>query len=233
MGELSERSKLSLLVNGNGLAENFKNNSLWFYDQYQKSSEDIKNIMVKDIFPGGFYFFHYIDDSNWMKWSPVFVTDFRKFSNKIIIFAVNFNLIPLEIRVLIFDKFIKPEDFELNNFLNVDFNGMYSELRSIGFEYALMEFDSSRIQLVHRISLNLLSRFLYHQHPKNVYDPKKLVDIWKVKLEKRDERHKEMTTSILSEFYDVNSEIDEKYSVLKNHINRIRTNQIKYAKKLK
>lgn len=233
MGELIERAKLSLLVHGNGLAENFKNNSLWFYEQYQKSTEQVENVKIQDIFPGGFYFLHYLDDSNWMKWSPIFVSDFRKFSNKIIIFAVNFNFIPLEIRVMIFDKFIKLEDFEKNNFLKVDFKGMYNELRTLGFEYALMEFDSSRIQLVHRINLEILPRFLYHQHPKNTYDPKKLVDIWKVKLEKRDERHQEMTASILSEFYDVAFDIDEKYSALKNHINRIRANQIKYGRKLK
>ena len=134
MAELMDRAKLSLLVNGNGLVENFKNNSIWFYEKYQKSSEEVKNQTVKDIYPGGFYFFHYQDDSNWMKWSPVFVTDFKKFSNKIIIFAVNFNFIPLEIRVMIFDKFIKPEDFEKNNFLKVNFDGMYNELRSLGFE---------------------------------------------------------------------------------------------------
>ena len=40
MGELSERVKLSLLVNGNGIPDNFKNNSLYFYDKYQKTSPD-------------------------------------------------------------------------------------------------------------------------------------------------------------------------------------------------
>jgi len=233
MGELMERAKLSLLVNGNGLVENFRNNSVWFYEQYQKSSEEVSNINVKDIFPGGFYFLHYRDSSNWMRWSPIFVSDFRKFSNKIIIFAVNFNFIPLEIRVMIFDKFIKTEDFDKNNFLKVDFNGMYNELRSLGFEYALMEFDSLNIELIHRINLSVLPRFLYHQHPKNVYDPKKLIEIWKAKIDKREERHNEMMTSILSEFYDVNFDISEKYDVLKNHIERIRNNQIKYANRLK
>jgi len=232
MSELSDRVKLSLLVHGNGIVDNFKNNSLYFYDLYQKSTDNFKAISVNDIFPGGFYFFHYLDDSNWLKWSPVFVADYRKFSNRIILFAINFNLIPLEIRVLLFDKFITDKDFEKDKndtFLKVDFEGVYNELRKLGFEYALMEYDVSRIELVHKVGLNLLPRFFYHQHPKNKYDPNKLMDIWEVKLEKREKRHKEMALSILSEFYDVNSEISEKYNVLKNHIKRLQSNINKYG----
>jgi hypothetical protein len=233
MGELLERAKLSLLVNGNGIAENFKNNSLWFYEQYQKSSDEVKNINLKDLYPGGFYFLHYKDSSNWMKYSPIFVVDFKKFSNKIIIFGVNLNFIPMEVRVLIFDKFIKNEDFDNNNTLAVTFQGMYNELRTLGFEYAIMEFDALNIEIIHRIHLNKLARFLYHQHPKATYDPKKLVEIWKAKIGTRDQRHKEMMVALVEEFYDVNFDIDEKYKVLKNHIDRIRSNQIKYGNKLK
>lgn len=233
MGELLERTKLSLLVNGNGIVDNYKNNSLWFYEQYQKSSDEIKNINVKDLYPGGFYFIHYKDSSNWMKYAPIFVADFKKFSNKIIIFAVNFNFIPMELRVLIFDKFIKAEDFEKNNLLKVSFEGVYNELRSVGFEYALMEFDALNIEIIHRIHLEQLDRFFYHQHPKATYDPKKLISIWQAKIEKREDRHKEMMSSLVEEFYDLNFDINEKYTVLKKHIDRIRANQIKYGSKLK
>ena len=38
MGELLERIKASNLINGNGIVDNFKNNSLFFYKQYSKSS---------------------------------------------------------------------------------------------------------------------------------------------------------------------------------------------------
>ncbi len=233
MGELLDRSKLSLLVNGNGVADNFKNNSLWFYEQYRKSSDDVKNINLKDLYPGGFYFLHYKDSSNWMKYAPIFVADFKKFSNKIIIFGVNFNFIPMEVRVLIFDKFIKPEDFEKNSLLSVTFQGMYNELMSVGFEYALMEFDALNIELIHRIHLDQIDRFFYSQHPKATYDPKKLIEIWKAKISNRDERHKEMMSALVEEFYDISFDIDEKYKVLKGHIDRIRANQIKYGGKLK
>ena len=229
MGELAERVKINLLVNGNGIPDNFKNNSLYFYNKYQSSTPEVTAISVGDIYPGGFYFLHYLDTSNWMQFSPIFVSDYKKFSNKIVIFAINFNFIPIEIRTLIFDKYISEQDFENDNLLKVDYKGVYDELRKLGFEYAMMEFDASRVKLVHKIQLELLPRFLYSQHPKNVYDPKKLIEIWEAKISNRDERHKEMMMASIDEFFDINNDISEKYSVLRNHVSRIRNNMKKYG----
>lgn len=224
---LSELVKVNIKTYGNDVVDTFKNNSLYFLDLYNKSIDDFKTVSTKDVFPGGFYFLHYHDDSNWMKYSPVFIAGYKKLSNKIIILAVNLNFIPLQVRVLLFDKFITQKDFEMDKndtFLKVDYEGVYNELRKLGFEYALMEFDASRIELAHKVSLLLLPRFLYHQHPINKYDPDKLMSIWEAKIENREQRHKEMTLAILSDFYDVNNEISEKYDVLKGHIQRIRRN---------
>lgn len=230
MGELVERVKLNLLVYGNGIVENFQNNSLYFYDKYQKSDDEVKNTKVSSIYPGGFYFFHYKDDSNWMKWSPVFVAAYKKFSNQIVFFAVNFNFIPLEVRAMIFDKFIKEEDFTKDKLLKVTYEGMYEELKRLGFEYALMEFNSIQLVAAHKIKLDAIPRFLYSQHPKNVYDPKKLIQIWQAKIETKDQRHKEIMMSSIDEFYDINKEISEKYSVLNDHVKRIHKSFKKYGK---
>lgn len=230
MGELLERVKLNLLVNGNGIVENFKNNSLYFYEKYQKSDKDVQSINIKDMYPGAFYFLHYLDDSNWLKFAPVFLVDFRKFDNKVILIAVNFNFIPIEIRAQIFDNYITNDDFEKNNYLKVDYEGMYRELLKVGFEYSLMEFNAAQIKIVHRIHLELLPRFLYSQHPINVYDPKKLVQIWQAKLDGHEQRHKEIVSSIISDFYDVNKDISEKYDVMRDHIKRLQTSLNKYGK---
>jgi hypothetical protein len=108
---------------------------------------------------------------------------------------------------------------------------MYNEIRKLGFEYALMEFNAIQLVRVHRISLELLPRFLYSQHPINKYDPNKLIEIWAAKIGKRDERHKEIMTSALDDFYDVNKEISEKYNVMKDHIKRLQTSLTKYGKR--
>ena len=84
MGELIERVKLSLLAYGDGIPDNFKNNSLFFYEKYQKSGQDVLSINIGEINPGGFYFFTYLDDSNWMKFSPVFVADYKKLNKDLV-----------------------------------------------------------------------------------------------------------------------------------------------------
>jgi len=189
MGELVDRIGLRMLVDGDGLADNFKNNSLYFYDKYQKSDKDVRAVGVNDILPGNFYHFHYLDSSNWMMFSPVFVTNFKKISNQIIIFGVNFNFIPLEVRAYLFDNFMIEEDFEKDRSLKVNYDGMYSELIKYGFEYALVEYNALQIKMVHRIEMGSVPRFLISAHPKNKYDPGKLFDIWQVKLKDKDKSY--------------------------------------------
>jgi hypothetical protein len=229
MGELLERVKLSNLVHGDGIADNFKNNSLFFYENYSKSSKEILNIPRGKIQIGGFYFLHYLDDSNWMQYSPVFTIDVKKFSNLIILNAINFNFIPLEIRSTIFDKFMIEENFENDKLLEVTYEGVYNELLKYGFEYAIVEYNLSQIQTVHKISMDLVPRFLYAQHPINKYDPKKLYSIWTAKIDDKAERHQEMSNSLIKDFYTASDDILENYTVLKNHIARIQKSLDKYG----
>jgi len=229
MAELLERIKLSNLVHGDGIVENFKNNSLFFYNAYSKSDENIMNIPIGKIQLGGFYFLHYMDDSNWMKYSPIFTIDFKKFENLIIIHGVNFNFIPLEVRAAIFDKFILEEDFENDRLLKVTYEGMYRELLKYGFEYAIVEYNMAQVKAVHKISMSMVPRFLYSQHPINKYDPKKLYEIWEAKIGEQGERHKEMSKSLIDDFFTASDDILDNYKVLKNHILRIQKSLDKYG----
>lgn len=231
MGELKDRLDTSLSINGNGVADNFKDNSLFFYNKYTKSDKSVLNIPVGKMQIGGFYFIHYEDDSNWMKYSPIFTADFRKFSNMVVVFGVNFNFIPLELRIAIFDKFISKKDFENDNLLAVNYKGIYDELRRIGFEYSITEFNLNQVKLVHKISLDMVPRFLYSQHPKNKYDPDKLMQIWNAKIGDTEKRHQELVKSLISDFYNIDKEISDKYNVLEGHINRIQKSLEKYGKK--
>jgi len=238
MGGLSDRVKLNMMVNGGNIPDFFKLNTLFFFEKYKTSDNFVEITKIEKIREGGFYFLHYQDKSNWMSWAPVFITDTPKsnptelnFSNKKILRGVNFNFMPLQLRERIFDKFIKESDFDKNSFLPVTNKGMYNELKKVALEYSIVEFDASLIVRVHRIHLEMLPRFLYSQHPKNKYDPNKLAQQWETKLKTREERDSEMMKASLSDFFDVRNEIDEKYKVLKNHIGRIRSNQIKYGKR--
>ena len=229
MGELVDRIGLRMLVDGDGIADNFKNNSLYFYNKYQKSDKDVFAIDVKDLMTVMFFHLHYLNDSNWMKWSPIFVTNYKKIGNKIIVFGVNFNFIPLEIRAFLFDEFITEEDLDQNKPLNVSYEGMYNELIKFGYEYSIVEYDVRLIKLVHRIDMSLVPRFLMSGHPKNKYDAKKLYQIWKAKIKTRNQRNSEMSQALITDFFEVSDEINENYKVLKNHITRLQNSLRKYG----
>jgi hypothetical protein len=171
-----------------------------------------------------------MDDSNWMRYSPIFTVDFKKFENLIVIIGINFNFIPLEVRVSIFDKFIKEEDFENNTLLEVDFQGVYKELLQYGFEYALVEYNLQQVQLVHKINMSVVPRFLYSGHPKNKYDPQKLYEIWSAKLDSRADRDAEMSKALIKDFYQISDDIKENYKLLKGHADRIRRSLEKYGR---
>ncbi len=229
MGELLERSDLGKLVYGAGLFENYKNNSLYFYEKYRQSDEFVTNISPGSVQLGGFYHLHYMDDSNWMKYSPIFTVDFKKFNNLIIIFGVNFNFIPIEIRISLFDKFIVETDFEKDRLLSVNFEGMYDELRRFGFEYAIVEYNLAQIKLVHKINMEVVPRFLYAGHPVNKYDPKKLYGIWKAKIENRDKRDVDMSKYLVNDFLKMKEEFENEMTSLKGHIERLRRSVEKYG----
>jgi hypothetical protein len=178
---------------------------------------------------GGFYHLHYKDDSNWMRYSPIFSVDFKKFADMIVIIGINFNFIPVEIRTTIFDNFIKESDFDNNTLLPVTYEGVYKELLKYGFEYALVEYNLKQVQLVHKINMEVVPRFLYSGHPKNKYDPKKLYEIWSAKLKNKHQRDQEMSQALISDFFEASDEIMENYTVLKNHITRIQRSKEKWG----
>lgn len=230
MAELLERSNLGELVYGSGIFENYKNNSLYFYQKYSESDKLVTNINPGSIQIGGFYFLHYLDDSNWMRYSPIFTVDFKKFENKILIFGLNFNFLPIEIRIAIFDKFIVEEDFEKDKLLAVDFEGVYKELRNYGFEYCIVEYNFSQVKLVHKINMEVVPRFLYSGHPINIYDPKKLYEIWKAKIVNRDKRDSEMSKYLVNDFLKIKEDFETELTTLKGHIQRLKRSIEKYGK---
>ena len=78
MGSLQNRVDLNMKVYGKDIVDFYKNNSIFMVDKYTKSDDMCTSLSIRDIVPGRFYFFHYEDPSNWMRYSPVFVVDYRK-----------------------------------------------------------------------------------------------------------------------------------------------------------
>jgi len=230
MGLLLEKVKLANLVYGDGLVDNYKKNSLYFYEKYKRSDKEVRVMPLSRIEFGRFYFLHYLDDSNWIKWSPIFAITLKRFENLNILLAINFNFVPLEVRTSIFDGIILEQNFEKDTKLKVDFNGVYQRLKKYGFEYAICEYNLAQIKLCHKIEMESVPRFLYSGHPKNKYDAKKLYGIWKAKFKDRDKRDKEISLSLINDFYSASDDISEHYQVLKGHIQRLQASINKYGR---
>lgn len=212
------------------LVHYFKDNVSYMYNLYTKPDGKLVDpIIISKIVNGYFYFLTYRDESNWMQYSPIFFCDWKKFDNKIIGYGVNFNFIPIEIRVAIFDTYIK--NFEDPNiFSSITFEKMYKMLLKYGYEYALVEYDLARIVSIFKIDITILPNFLCSTYPSIKYDPINLYNIWKKKLETREMRHQEIiqmySDDFLSEYI---GDITEKYDQLSNHIKRLKRNNDKYG----
>lgn len=212
----------------------FKDNSMYFLNQW-KTPTDVLPESPARVFNGQFYFWFYRDESNWMNFSPVFFVDMRKFNNRTIYYAINMNFLPLDVRVNFFDFFITNLNDETQMSNKVTFKGAYENLLiprfkpSIpGFEYALVEYDATRIVSSYRIPISLWARFIYSQHPKNIYDPNKLYEIWFTKLKTKQERHQAIMSQLVEDYFDAQKEINEEASILKGHIQRLRRNDKKF-----
>ena len=228
MGEFLERVKLHKLVNGNSIEENYINNSTYYYYKYRESDEEVTSINLKDIQLGRFYFLHYHDPSNWMKYSPIFTVDVKRFGDIICLIAINMNFLPIEVRYAIFDKYITEDDLDKDRALRVDFPTVYKILREIGFEYSLIEYNLEQIKLVHKIKMSSVPRFVLSGHPVNKYDPKKLYEICLTKLKDQAKRDKEMTSLLVKDLFASTEEIEKNFDELKDHAKRIRKSFEKY-----
>ena len=228
--QLIDRIGLRMLVDGDGLADNYKNNTLYFYNKYKNSDDLVTAIGLKDIKKGYFYHIEYKDNSNWMQKSPVFLADYKLLEDRYILLAVNFNFIPLEIRPMIFNDFMTDDNFEKNIALKCSYQGVYNQLVKLDCEYSLVEYDTSLIKYIYRINMSIVPRFLISGDPTNKYDPEKLYNIRAIKCKTKMQRDSEIKSSVLNDFFNVDEELSSSYTILKKHIQRIIANQKKFKK---
>jgi hypothetical protein len=224
MGDLLQKIKDN--SNGN-IVDYYKENTMELYNKYKNPDKFVKTISVKNMADSHFYFIHYADDSNWMRYSPIFFVDIKKFEDMIIGYGVNLNFLPLEVRGGFFDKMV---DTTGSNVTGVNFDSIYKQLLKIGYEYALVEYDMRRIERSYLIDFSILPEFLYSSYPKNKYDPDKLYSIWAKKLETREQRHQEIIQQLSTDFFKATEEISGKYDQLSGHLNRVKKGHEKYGK---
>jgi len=228
MGVLLDKIKSDL--SSVSLTEYYKRNTDLLYSLYESPKDGVSGVRLGDMEEGRFYMMIYKDDSNWMMYSPIFLVDYKKFEDKIILYGINLNFIPLEIRAGFFDKYLR-DLVNDNQFRGISFEKAYKELLKIGYEYALVEYNIQRVLRSYSISMNILHNFLYSSWPTNKYDPQKLYSIWVKKLETKEQRHQAIIKTLVDDYYKDTSELEKDVSILKDRIDRIQKGENKFLGK--
>lgn len=155
----------------------------------------------------------------------------------------SFNFLPVAIRTIFIDKLLEKYDKNIiktnlletsisneKNYSDLDFNYIYKALKTIGFEYAVREILTDKINKIFKISTKDLVKFitmntyLFTNVPED-----KLAQIWVSKLKDKDEREKEFLKKLICDFEKMTSEIQKSISEQKENI----SNNIDYIKNLK
>lgn len=185
-------------------------------EKIKKPDRHIMPARAEDIKIGKFYFLFYdlSGTTNRMEqFSPVLLVDIKKVKTKTIMYGLCFNFIPSNIRILYFDQLLNKfqntisKNLEASNIdkeeaLNgLSFDIIYKSLMSSGFEYAIREFDVSKITKCYKVATSYLPNFLvFDTQPFTGVDESKLIDIWRVKLKQQEERHKEILAKLQTDY---------------------------------
>lgn len=178
-------------------------------------------VNASQIEKGKFYFMFYDlsgKSSKMEQYNPLFVIDWATIDNKKYLFGININFIPIAIRVIIFNQIInsdlkKFDDInskvdKQNPITGLSFAKVYKLLKSIGFEWAIRKFDGSKINKTYCVDMNSLKEFVTMSTAKITgVDDGKLLDIWKSKISKQEQREKELIKELLGDYKEMEKEI--------------------------
>lgn len=202
---------------------------------YLKNSDDVMSwirdndntkvdpINASQIEKGKFYFMFYDlsgKSSKMEQYNPIFVIDWTNIDNKKYLFGVNINFLPVAIRVVIFNQIFNSDLKKFDNVnVKVDkqdpiesmsFGKVYKLLKSIGFEWSIRKFDGSKINKTYCIDMNSLKEFITMSTARITgVDDGKLLDIWKSKISKQEQREVELIKELLGDYKEMEKELNK------------------------
>lgn len=200
------------------------------------NSKVIQKENVNKLERGKFYFIVYDlngKSSKMEKFNPLFVLDWFDRNNTRMLYAVSVNFLPVAIRTVFFNNITnfnldileKNENYDLKNerpFNNINFLNIYNLLKTIGFEWAIRQFDMRLINDINVISTNILTEFITMSTVQFTgVDDLKLLDIWKKKITQQEEREKKIISQILNDYETMEKELNIKQSTLTERNNNI------------
>lgn len=205
----------------------YSNNTDFIIDKLNSESDDIVNsISVNGIEQGKFYFVFYDlqgKSTKMEQFNSLFVIDFQKSKDTQYMFGISTNFLPIYVRTAVFnticnynDEIIEKNKEKLLNrqeaFEGVSYSNIYKMLYSIGFEWAIRQFDMRLINKAYVVNTNELNKFITMSTAKLTgVDDSKLLDIWKSKINDQEERHKKIINELLNDYNKLSEELTKAY----------------------
>lgn len=210
------------------LGNSLYNKNYEFIRDYLNTNENV--ISINDIILGKFYFMLYNitgKTSNMEKFNPILAVDYVDRNGTRMLYGLSINFIPVNVRVNLFNTILnhnldileKNEDLDVNKqyeLKNINFASIYSLIKSIGFEWALREFDMKLVNRLTEIDTKMLPQFITMSTVKFTgVNDNKLGEIWAAKLKNREQREKDMIAKLLGDYEMMRDELNKNIDITK------------------
>lgn len=186
-------------------------------------------INIKNIEKGRFYFMFYDlqgKTSKLEKFNTILALDWVDADKTRWLYGISINFMPVAIRTIFFNtlfnqrlqtfnKIEGTKPGEQDPLVGVSLGNMYKSLKSIGFEWAIRKFDIKFINKAYLIDWNIIHQFITMSTARLTgVDDGKLIEIWKSKLSKQQEREKEFVAKLIGDYTKMAKELETNFQTL-------------------
>ncbi len=213
----------------------------WLLEKLNKPDNFFVKTDLSKITVGKFYFMRY--DANRINKSskleqivPLFVVDYKPSIDKKVLWILNFNFLPLNLKEAFVSSFLSEYESIIGKnstqmnwskevaLPNRDYQVVWSGLIKYGFEYSIREIRLDLIHDIYGVSMRDI-HYLITQNTQTLtgVDEAKLTDIWVAKLKKENltDRIIEFKT-IKTNYENIILDLAKKFKALNNHISQIK-----------
>jgi hypothetical protein len=212
----------------------------WLFNKLRLKDKKFVNVGLDNLKVGQFYFMRYDlkglnKSSRLEQFVPMMVVDYKPLIDKKVVWILNMNFLPINLKESFFSSFLDSQQTILdNNFeqkewskelvlKNINYENVWKKLLAFGFEYSIREIRLDLINDIHAVSTDSL-HFLTTQNTQALtgVDEGKLNEIWvtKLKNEKLGDRVKDLT-EIKSNYQNILTELADKFKALNNRIKKL------------
>lgn len=212
----------------------------WLFNKLRDNDKKVVKVGLDKIRIGQFYFMRYDlkglnKSSRLEQFVPMMVVDYKPAIDKKVLWILNLNFIPINLKESFFSSFLDnyqstlDNNFEAKDWNNetplpsINYENIWKQLLSFGFEYTIREIRLDLINDIHGVSTDYL-HFLTTQNTQALtgVDEAKLNEIWitKLKNESLGDRVEDLT-KIKSNYENILNELADKFKDLNKKLNGI------------